>query len=57
MSRVQTHRIGKLQKALTDSDFNISDDQLLAIVNDFAVRERARASERETEKQRDRRGE
>ena len=52
MSRVQTHRIGKLQKALTDSDFNISDDQLLAIVNDFAVRERDRARERDRERER-----
>ena len=34
---VQTHRIGKLQKALTNSDINISDSQITAIVNDFAV--------------------
>lgn len=34
---VQTHRIDKLQKALTDADTNISDSQVTAIVNDFAV--------------------
>ena len=34
---VQSHQIEKMQKALTDSDFNISDDQVLGIVNDFAV--------------------
>ena len=39
---VQTHRIEKLQKALTDADVNSSDDQLLAIVDDFAVGERER---------------
>ena len=39
---MQTHRIEKLQKALTDSDVNSSDDQLLAIVDDFAVGERER---------------
>jgi enoyl-CoA hydratase/carnithine racemase len=34
---VQTHRMDKLQKALTDSDFSISDDEVMAIVEDFAV--------------------
>jgi hypothetical protein len=34
---VQTHRIDKLQKALTDSDFSISDEEVMAIVTDFAV--------------------
>jgi hypothetical protein len=34
---VQTHRIDKLQKALTDSDFSISDEEVMAIVSDFAV--------------------
>jgi len=34
---VQTHRLDKLQKALTDSDFNVSDEEVMAIVDDFAV--------------------
>ena len=40
---MQTHKLQKLQKALTDADINASDDHLLGIVEDFAVSENDRA--------------